>query len=239
MQSYMIYILVISLILLMALVIAPIHITFIYKRKQEDDLLTLKMALWKFPPYVLQVPMMDLKTRMSGIGVKWGDEDDKNQQNQPGIRNTITTLLGLLNKENKVDGKISEKVHIPYHKIHQHIDRVLKLYKRYWPVAKYLLRRVKCKHFEWRTEFGTGDAASTGWVTGMAWAVKTAVVSQMFRFIQVPKSRPILEIHPNFNRPLLGVRIHGEFNVRIIFIIITGVKMLLSKKIGSTEKFIS
>ncbi|MFJ7557127.1 DUF2953 domain-containing protein [Bacillus thuringiensis] len=64
-------------------------------------------------------------------------------------------------------------------------------------IFKDFLNKVKINQWRWQSQIGTGDAASTGIVTGFAWSIKGIIVGvaeQYMHIINVPE----LEITPVF-----------------------------------------
>ncbi|MFD2168840.1 DUF2953 domain-containing protein [Tumebacillus lipolyticus] len=91
-------------------------------------------------------------------------------------------------------------VTITVEKIQQFQRQVDELRARIGKYKRALRRFTKSFHIEslrWRTAFGTGDAAQTGSITGMAWAVKGSLASILYRQFTVESSLRYT-VQPNF-----------------------------------------
>ncbi|MCM3734332.1 DUF2953 domain-containing protein [Bacillus cytotoxicus] len=80
------------------------------------------------------------------------------------------------------------------------LDSVAEIIKRLQEIhtmIKDFLQKVKINNWRWRSQIGTGDAASTGLVTGYVWSVKGMIVGITGHYVHII-SAPQLEITPIF-----------------------------------------
>lgn len=70
MQPFFIAGILTILLLLFFLAMLPLYLKIHYQRRNFDDLVILKILLWKLPLYKLAVPTIDLKVNFLGIGIK-------------------------------------------------------------------------------------------------------------------------------------------------------------------------
>ncbi len=99
-----------------------------------------------------------------------------------------------------------------------------------------LLRRffqhVTCERLEWVSTIGTGDSAETGILTGVAWALKTALVSVAGRYVRWARS-PRLDIHPSFERQRLESDLVCIVRFRLGHLILAVARLYLNMRKGS------
>jgi len=84
------------------------------------------------------------------------------------------------------------------------IQRVRRILRRLRPALRVIER------LEWRTELGTGDAAATAVLTGVLWALKSALVGFLAReraFLR----RPEIRVLPDYRRTVLAFEISCIF----------------------------
>ena len=91
------------------------------------------------------------------------------------------------------------------------------------------LRRIE--RFEWRTEFGTGDAALTGCLTGILWALKSTVLGFLSRRF-VFEAPPQFTVSPLFNRTCLALEVFCIFRFTIGEIIVAVAQRIRSPRSG-------
>ncbi|MTI79357.1 MAG: DUF2953 domain-containing protein [Firmicutes bacterium] len=219
------FIALVFILLLVPLVIMPLRIRIRYKQENFDDLVILEMGLWKLPTYKLTLPKLDLKAKISGVTLKTSQNIENSGEL---VRKIVTTLLGMPGKEDNMANE-EKKVKIPFNitKIKNRIKKQKKLYHRNKPAIQYLLNHVKCTQLKWKTNFGVGDAATTGWLTGLIWTGKTTVLTKLFSLVIPPNHQPKLEVQPKFNKNELIINFDCIFEVRIVHIMVTGIKILL------------
>lgn len=105
-------------------------------------------------------------------------------------------------------------------------------------VMKKNLKKVKINQWRWHSQIGTGDAASTGIITGFAWSVKgmvVGVVGEYMHIIDIPE----LEITPVFQGKGFASRCELTASFHIYRSIITAFMLLMfmrKQRSVSTEK---
>lgn len=97
---------------------------------------------------------------------------------------------------------------------------------------------MKINGWKWHSQIGTGDAASTGIVTGYAWGTKgmaAGIVGQYMHIVDVPE----FEITPVFQGKGFASRGELTASFRIFRTVKTAVKLLIfmrKQRSGMTEK---
>ncbi|MGG0188111.1 DUF2953 domain-containing protein [Bacillus rhizoplanae] len=77
------------------------------------------------------------------------------------------------------------------------IAEVIKRMQEIHTMMKGFLQKVKIKNWRWRSQVGTGDAASTGVITGYVWSVKGMIVGVAGNYMEIIDA-PQLEVTPIF-----------------------------------------
>lgn len=82
------------------------------------------------------------------------------------------------------------------------------------PFSHYILTRATVSHLSWNTTFGTGDAALTGVLAGVAWSVKSFTVAVLNRKTRGLYTKPHLKVSPVYNATCLITDFHCIFRFR-------------------------
>lgn len=118
----------------------------------------------------------------------------------------IHYTFDVLERMEKMDKKTEQKIEKAEedggieNKIMAQLDTIGELIKRLQEIhtiTKDFLKKVKIKGWRWHSQIGTGDAASTGIVTGYAWSTKgmaAGIIGQYMHIIDIPE----FEITPVF-----------------------------------------
>ncbi|MGH1145090.1 DUF2953 domain-containing protein [Bacillus pseudomycoides] len=118
------------------------------------------------------------------------------------------------------------------------IGEIVKKLQEIHSVIKKNLKKVKINQWRWHSQIGTGDAASTGIVTGFAWSTKgmvVGVVGEYMHIIDIPE----LEITPVFQGKGFASRCELTASFHIYRSIITVFMLLMfmkKQRSVSTEK---
>lgn len=125
-------------------------------------------------------------------------------------------------------------------------DEALKAYRpiKYWmkninelyKVVKKSLKKVRITQLVWKSAIGTGDAATTGIISGVGWGFKGTVIGMLSYYFSL-KVQPQLEIRPIFNRKISNTYVKCIFQVRAGQAILAGLKIFkLWKKMKSLRQ---
>ncbi|SHF79282.1 Protein of unknown function [Ornithinibacillus halophilus] len=79
---------------------------------------------------------------------------------------------------------------------------------------KEAMQQINIKKLDWKTAIGTGDASSTGIVTGSLWMVKGTIIGALHEITNLNK-QPSIEMIPNFQQKLLQSKIDCIVSIRI------------------------
>ncbi|WP_031515207.1 DUF2953 domain-containing protein [Desulfofalx alkaliphila] len=214
----------IIMLFMVALLNMDLIIILFYQRDDLDDLLHVELVLWKLPPYKIKISTMDLKAKLSGIGIKFKGKTGKSGAV---VRRIVTTLLSHPEEQNDMsDAATTLKVPFQWKKMKKKIKRVRELHDHFWPATEFLLSNTRCLHLTWQTGFGTGDAAVTGWSTGIGWTVKTALVRLLYKYLVPPPKPPRLVIKPEFNKKCFHTTLDCAFKVKLYYLARAGIRLL-------------
>lgn len=106
------------------------------------------------------------------------------------------------------------------------IGEIVKKLQEIHSVLKKNLKKVKINQWRWHSQIGTGDAASTGIVTGFAWSTKgmiVGVVGEYMHIIDIPE----LEITPVFQGKGFASRCELTASFHMYRSIITAIMLLV------------
>ncbi|RYD02901.1 hypothetical protein N752_22205 [Desulforamulus aquiferis] len=196
--------------LLLALVLfSHLIIHFRYFREQEDDTISVEFFLWSFINYKIEIPVLTLQNKLSGISLTTRTELETGGDNS-------RELLGKA-------GKFS---------IESLEDAICK-FKQWWPlvdemkvIADYFLSHIRVTCLEWHTKIGTGDAAVTGFLTGFLYSFKGGIISAFYRKL-ANAGNPKISVEPNFRKEQFSTSINCIFKIRVGNIMVTGVKIFM------------
>ncbi len=104
-------------------------------------------------------------------------------------------VLERIKKQQKKTGQKIEKAEKEggiENKVMAQIDSIGEIVKKLQEIHSILkknLKKVKINQWRWHSQIGTGDAASTGIITGFAWSIKGMVVGiagEYMHIIDIP-----------------------------------------------------
>lgn len=88
-------------------------------------------------------------------------------------------------------------------------------------MARRLLGRLVIKEWRWKSALGTGDAATTGWLSGGMWTLVASLTNWLCRQCHM-ETRPLLQITPHFHQKIFAHDISVHCQVRIWHLLQTG-----------------
>ncbi|PEY42404.1 Yvgn And cofactor Nadph [Bacillus cereus] len=159
------------------------------------------------------------------------------------IRYTFDVLERMEKQQKKTEQKIEKAENDGgiENKIMAQLDSIGELIKKLQEIhtiIKGFLKKVKINKWRWHSQIGTGDAASTGIVTGYAWGIKgmtAGALGQYTHVIDVPE----FEITPVFQGKGFASRCELTASFRIYRAVVIGVKLLMfmrKQRSGIAEK---
>lgn len=203
---------IISAVILIVLILFPftsVRIHLIYRRKAEKDHLELHFRLFfGWIRFRIQVP--SLKWQKSGVNLQ-SEEKGNLPGREPRRQKTRVTWRKILNMRRR------------FVRLQR---RILQLNATLMETGRRFMSRVVCERLEWETWIGTGDAASTGMVTGMIWGVKYTLIGFVGSHIRWEKA-PQIEVQPRFNSERIETCLESIFRFRIGHAILAVIHLLV------------
>jgi hypothetical protein len=92
-------------------------------------------------------------------------------------------------------------------------------------ITRKFLRKVRIKKLEWHSQFGIGDAAHTGLLTGAAWAIKGGVIGLLSQYMKL-QTTPVVTITPEFNQFCSRTKLKCIFQFRIGQAMLAGIRFI-------------
>ncbi|WP_238442587.1 DUF2953 domain-containing protein [Desulforamulus reducens] len=185
---------------------------FKYFRVAEDDTISFEFFLLGFIHYKIEVPVVIFQQKLSGISLTTRTELETGGDHSE-------ELLGK--QEKRTISSIGEAKNLCH---------------RWWPFFRaikpdmdYLLAHLSLERFVWKLRIGTGDAAVTGIITGVAWGIMGSITSLFYKKIATNKPEPELQVEPNFKKEVFSTSIDCIFKIRVVNIMVTGIKILQKK----------
>lgn len=176
------------LLLIIILLFSSVRIDFRYQRKGENDEAVITFfALGRLIRYQKKL------SQWMWEGVDEGIKYKTKQQGKP--------------EEKQVTQETLERAREFYRLMIDRIDHFVHILKQF-------LHRVTCEKLQWKTFIGTGDAAETGILVGVAWGVKTNLIAMFSSLIQW-KQPPEIEVFPCYAESRLDIDFHSVIRFRI------------------------
>lgn len=105
---------------------------------------------------------------------------------------------------------------------------------RFLPATNYLLDKVKIDKFLLKLGIGTGDAAETGLIYGMAWIAIGNILS-FFRSI-LPAKQPVASVVPYFDSVRFTLDFNCIISLKLGHIINTGIRAIIAVISGRKKR---
>lgn len=199
--------LVVSAVVVLALLLVPLSsvtVHFRLQRRGEDDRITFTVAWLKYIRYSVDVPLVDLMVRAKKSEIR---------------------LKAAAGPPETVSRSVAEETRVPvaflwdsYHK-----------FRHYTFVLWYLAGRTRISRFRWHSEIGVGEAHHTGLAAGLAWSLKSALVTGLYAYT-VPLGKPDLAVRPNYRQSRLNTLLDCVFEIRIGHLVFAGLKAIWANR---------
>ncbi|GIN86879.1 hypothetical protein J6TS2_32650 [Heyndrickxia sporothermodurans] len=188
----------ICILLLFIIWFTTITILIDYTHKMDDDHLRVQFIIWKFIRYKVKVPTI------------------KVEKDEPTITFEKKTSAGGHNHSEITPKDISDQFS-DYKELIEHIFG-LKI------VIRKFLKTVKITKFEWHSNVGVKDAATTGKLIGVVWSVKALIIGLLSKYMNLLEF-PDYTVTPSFQIPKSETVLKCMFKIRIGNAILAGLKI--------------
>lgn len=197
----------------MAILCSNIRIGIYYKRENENDRIKIDIGLLNgLIPIKIKIPFIE--STVQGVQYQKQIEQKDNQIQQE--KNKLTPK------------KISE-----YSRTVQTIKERTRDFRR---ILFKFMRKIKVVQFSWKSRFGTGDAAETGMLSGLAWIIKASSVAVINHFFQL-HTKPHFQIEPSFSHVCFYTEIECIVKLRIGDAILTGILLYAHIRKGRKKRW--
>ncbi|PYZ97200.1 hypothetical protein CR205_00945 [Alteribacter lacisalsi] len=189
---------VIFIILMFSKITVHIH----YFHDGDNDELKIKGVLWWIIRYTFRVPVIAVDDETPTI-----------------VMEEKTGFSASNEKETKE--KVS--IHDILYDMRQ-FERFLKHVFGFHTIVRHFLSRVWVKKLTWKSVIGTTDAALSGSISGLIWAVKGNVTGLIGNYFRV-KCLPDLQVQPVFNMAVSRTEFYCMISFRIGHAMLAAIKV--------------
>ncbi|PTM58632.1 DUF2953 domain-containing protein [Desmospora activa] len=194
----------IAVLFFVVMIVSTVRIRLLYRRQGEDDEMSVHVRMWAG---LLRFQYRFPQFRLTSEGV---DVKEKTKAPLSGKKPAWFETIGL---------KTLQRVRQDWRILKY---RVIGLYDVFYR----FLRHVTCERLIWKSHLGTGDAAETGVITGLAWGVKTSLVGMLGSYIDW-LVRPRLDVVPHFQERRLETELDCMIRFRIGHAILAILRLLM------------
>lgn len=209
-------------IFLLLLSLTSLKMRLQYRRQGSDDRFSLELSLWRgLIFYKLVVPVV--KTELKSNFRLWRLPRLWSRVLRPAFK--IEAKVTGKNDLDPVE-KIKDKEVLSLTRILYMIKKGKWFFANYMPAIRYLLGSVHLRRLQWTTEFGMDEPHITGFLVGLAGGVKGLLLSRLYRSVHDGAAKPTVVITPKFEEPCFATRIDCQFDVKIGYVFLTGLKFV-------------
>ncbi|SDH73682.1 DUF2953 domain-containing protein [Alteribacillus bidgolensis] len=191
------------LLLAVFIVVTPIEISIQFEQKSKKQDIRVKITVWYFFYKNFEIPVMSFDEETSSVVFKEKSKSTAGNNKEKDIKETPEELKNQM-----------EILQLWL----KHIDGLRSILTSF-------LGKIKIIEFDWKSEIGIGDAAWTGFLTGMLWSVKSmaaGIASAVFKW----KCSPEMDIKPNFQKKAADTTFSCMFFMRLGHAIIAGIRVM-------------
>ncbi|MFD2681591.1 DUF2953 domain-containing protein [Bacillus seohaeanensis] len=201
-----IFTVIIALFLIVS--ITKLTITLSLYHGNDNDHFTIKFRAWHgLIKYTLDIPYMKLDEDGPNIvfeeDKQMGEKEDKSKQKKSTKKVTPNDFLKTIHDAKEL------LVHV------REMHRII----------KHFLSKVIIDNVHWHTLIGSGDAATTGTLSGAIWAAKGSLIGVISNYMRLQKM-PDLNVIPSFQRPIIQTSFSCIIQFRLGNAILVGIKLL-------------
>jgi energy-coupling factor transporter transmembrane protein EcfT len=201
--------LVILLLLFILIIFTKLTIYVNYFHHNDNDELKIEFRIWfGLIRYKKIIPLIKIDDNSPSIVVKskseLGDSSKNDQEQEPDVKQIEKSDLITQMKNTR-----------------ELLNRVVQLHE----IVQSFLKKVSIKKLEWHTLFGAGDAAHTGMLIGVIWALKGSILGVLSKYFRL-KNYPQFTVTPHFQFTVVQSKLSCIFQFRIGHAILAGLKLI-------------
>ncbi|TYS19939.1 DUF2953 domain-containing protein [Rossellomorea vietnamensis] len=213
----LIVVLALILFLVIIILITKLTITVSLYHGNDNDHFIIRFRAWfGLIKYKVEVPMVKLDD--DGPNIVFEEKTEKGSE-------------GKGKEKDKLKKETPEEMLASIKDFRELLQHVAGLHR----IVRSFMKKVKIGDVKWQTVFGTGDAASTGTMTGLMWGAKGGVIGVMSNYMQL-QSKPQLAVIPSFQKALIQTEFSCIITFRVGHAILAGIKLIKFWK-GGKPKF--
>lgn len=196
------------LLILFLLIITKLTVTLSLYHGNDNDHFKVKLRAWfGLIKYTIDIPLVKLDD--DGPNVVFEEEKKKGNESNPSNKKVSKKKITPNDFINSLNDTKEIIIHV------QSLHRIIRSF----------LKKVKLDHVQWKTLFGTGDAASTGTLTGTIWGMKGSIIGILSGYMRL-QSMPVIEVTPTFQHAVIQTQFSCIIQFRIGNAILVGFKIL-------------
>ncbi|MGP3562187.1 MULTISPECIES: DUF2953 domain-containing protein [Geobacillus] len=184
-----------------------ISVTIVFRHARDDDEYKIVVrTLFGLIRYTVRVPLIKLETEPESPGVAFVHKE--------GVGGTRAK------KEKKRKWTPGDIVDF-FRQVKRFLKQVVDLHE----IMKRFYRHITITTWEWKTNIGTGDAASTGLVAGLGWSLKYTITGAVSRYTKM-NTIPVIVIVPAYDRIVSETSFLCMFHFRIGHAMVAGLRII-------------
>ncbi|ARK31725.1 DUF2953 domain-containing protein [Halalkalibacter krulwichiae] len=189
-------------VLFVFIAIMKINIDLKYRHYQDDDLLEIKVSIWKMRVYTFSAPVIKVDDDTASVVVEEEQE-----------------IAGM---ESKKKIPITPELIIEDLRwLRDFLKHVVGLHK----IIRRFLRKMNVNELTWHTDIGVGNAAHTAQLTGVIWTLKGSIIGLIGNHMRM-RLMPKLTINPHFQAVVSHTYLSCMFSFRMGHAIVAGLMLL-------------
>jgi len=192
-----------NLVIICLLFYSKIYIQLQYQRDGSNDYIAIDVYFFKkLLAYSMEVPIIEL-----------GDI-----KNSFWLKSTIKTNHSQDETHIKREQRFIKKT-VKFYMLHptrlRRVARLVRYYTRlYCRMMNKIVKTMQCEQLQWKTIYGSEDAALTGIGTGILWTIKALLITRLKSHVIVTK-KPIISVSPVFGHNSFKVDFQCIFSIRL------------------------
>lgn len=197
---------VIQMIIILILIFIIINLSIVIhvellKNNKNDEIVIKLITLFGLIKVKKEYPLIDFKLEKN-ISIEVSEETEGNYKE------------GLINEKNK---------EIDLDEILNKITASMDNFIKYKKVGKYVSNKISWEYLFWETEIGFDDAGTTGLIMGLINVLKTNIFVYINNH-EINFNNISINTIPNFNSKIIKTTLNCIFRIKIVHIIIAGLK---------------
>ncbi|RIW27063.1 DUF2953 domain-containing protein [Bacillus salacetis] len=204
------------LLLLLLIIITKLTITLSLYHGNDNDHFLIKFRAWYgLVKYKVEVPMVKLDDE--GPNIVFEEKTEKGKE-------------GKGKEKDKLKKETPEEILTSIKDFQELVRHVAGFHR----IVRHFLSRVKLDDVQWQTVCGTGDASTTGTMTGLIWGAKGSLMGVISGYMNL-QSMPQIMVVPSFQKAIIQMDFSCIITFRVGHAILAGIKMIKLWKGGKPD----